>query len=88
MQANISDLLLEAAILLSVGMTVVFIFLTLLIGAINVIAFISSKFPEPEVLSTPAYRGGNATNKTAANGVSPNVVAAIGAAIHQHRKSK
>lgn len=88
MQANINDLLLEAAILLAVGMSVVFIFLTLLILAINLIAYVSSKYPEQEALSTAPRRSNVATNNLPATGVSPSVVAAITAAIHQYRKNK
>lgn len=86
MQTNVSDLLVEAGSLLLAGMSVVFIFLTLLIGAINLIAHICAKFPdkEPETLARGGFKSKPAT-KT--GDVAPETVAAIGAAIHQYRNS-
>ena len=82
MANEISELLGESALLMVVGMVVVFAFLTLLIGAVNVMAAICAKFPDSpqdNFSSKPA-------NNVKAEGVSAPVVAAISAAIHQHRK--
>ena len=85
MQENVADLLLEAANLLLVGMSVVFVFLTILIVAVNVIAKICAHFPDPEPDNLPP-RQNPSLAKT--SGVSQATVAAIGAAIHQYRKSR
>ncbi|WP_260681674.1 OadG family protein [Aliiglaciecola sp. M165] len=85
MQAPISELLTEAATLMVVGMIVVFVFLTLLIGAVNLIAFINSKFPE-EV--TPSVSGVNRAKQTASGGSESTPIAAISAAIHKYRSKR
>lgn len=85
MQAPISELLTEAATLMVVGMIVVFVFLTLLIGAVNLIAFINSKFPE-EV--TPSVSGVNHAKQTASGGSESTPIAAISAAIHKYRSKR
>ena len=61
------------------GMSIVFLFLVMLIGAVKIMAYCVAKFfPETEA---PI----RATQATAANSVTPVVTAAITAAIHQHR---
>ena len=85
MQESVSELLLEAGTLLLVGMSVVFVFLTLLIVAINLIAYLCAKFPE-EKPQVPARRPAARTT-TAEGELSPATVAAIGAAIHKYRNS-
>jgi oxaloacetate decarboxylase gamma subunit len=87
MQQDVADALTEAANLLLVGMVVVFLFLSMLIGAITLIAWLNKLFPDPTMASeinsdkmpAPAIQGDK--------GISPKVIAAIGAAIHQHRNS-
>ena len=90
MQSSISDLLIEAATLMVVGMTVVFVFLAILIGAIHFIAFINRKLPAEAIVthkitrnSASAVKAGNTTNSEAGA-----VKAAITAAVHQYRKSR
>lgn len=82
--------LLEAGLLLGVGMTVVFCFLTLLIGGIHSIAWFARTFPEPEQASSkkhPSYTQTKNNNKTATpTTVNPTIIAAITAAVHTHRK--
>ena len=88
MQSNIFELLAESATLLLVGMSVVFIFLTTLIGAIQLIAFANSRFPVKEV-EQPGARATRSNRKSQIPaGISQSTIAAITAAIHQHRKSR
>lgn len=79
MLTYMQEQLLDAATLLLVGMSVVFVFLTLLIGAVNTIAWVNRLLPE----ETPAQSAFVPANK--AGQVAPQTVAAIAAAIHQHR---
>lgn len=85
MQATISELLSEAATLMLVGMIVVFVFLTLLIGAINLIAFINTKLPEEPL---PLFSGAPLQNKTASKSLESAPIAAIAAAVHKYRSKK
>lgn len=82
--AEMSEQLVEAGVLLAVGMSVVFAFLTLLIAGIHAIAWFCRKFPSeapvPNVLENRAVR-----NNTVAASVSPQIAAAIAAAVHTHR---
>ena len=75
---NIDQLLLQSLQLLGLGMGSVFIILSLLIIVINVIAKL---VPEEEIVpatsSTPATSSSNMQH-----------VAAIQAAVHQHRRSR
>lgn len=85
MTNEISTILWDSAMLLMVGMSVVFVFLTMLIGAIHLIEWICNKFPgEESPQSTSPLPAANA----ASEGVSPQVVAAISSAIHQYRHKK
>ncbi|MEM0909997.1 MAG: OadG family protein [Pseudomonadota bacterium] len=73
----------EAAMLMMVGMVVVFTFLSLLMGGIHAIALFVRKFPAPStetVISSaePMQNDGNQR-------ISSGKVAAITAAIHLHR---
>ncbi|MGB3725126.1 MAG: OadG family protein [Glaciecola sp.] len=84
-----TDQLLEAGILLSVGMTVVFSFLTLLIGGIHGIAWFARTFPEPQTETNkhnPRYNQSNNNNSATQTTVSPTIVAAITAAVNAHRQ--
>lgn len=85
MQTSISDLLIEAANLMVVGMVVVFVFLTLLIGAVTLIAAINRKFPEEVVTAQPARAQRKVSNEKISTSVP---VAAITAAVHQYRKNR
>ena len=81
---NISALLVEAGLLMAIGMVVVFLFLSLLIFAINLLAKFAEAFPDKETSSpAPVAPKNNSNNK-----VSPQVVAAIGAAIKNYKSRK
>lgn len=72
----------EAASLMLTGMGFVFAFLTLLIGGVKGIAWFCERFPGPKVQSPTALRkSARAIN----DGVDQPTLAAITAAIHQHR---
>jgi oxaloacetate decarboxylase gamma subunit len=80
---NIGSLLVDAATLMITGMTVVFLFLTILVYLVRLMSkLVPEEVPEPIV--TP-----NQNNKvqTPSSVVSPKVVAAISAAVHQYRTS-
>lgn len=84
MHSDVVSLLMDAANLMVIGMCVVFLFLAALIGAVNLIAWVNKRFPEAQINSVPPR-----VNKTQSNnGLSPGIVAAISAAIHQHRNNK
>lgn len=76
----ITDLLLEAATLMLIGMATVFIFLLLLVLLMIAMSSVLRRF-------TPVKVAGNATKSDiTSGGVSPAVVAAISAAVHQYRQ--
>lgn len=77
---NITDLLLEAAILMLTGMIVVFTFLTILIFTIKAMSRLLINFQDPVVQPTPA--------KFQNNKVSTAHVAAIAAAVKQYREKQ
>lgn len=84
-----TEQLMEAGVLLAVGMSVVFAFLTLLIGGIHSIAWFANLFPYPQKMgndNSPKYSQ-NKNNITRAAVVNPTIVAAISAAVHQHRRN-
>ncbi|MFT4652772.1 MAG: oxaloacetate decarboxylase gamma subunit [Patiriisocius sp.] len=85
----ITDQLAEAAVLLGVGMTVVFVFLTLLIGGIYSIAWFAKKFPGPDEAAhknrRPTYSQNNKNYSTSTT-VEPRIAEAIKAAVHSHRR--
>ena len=87
MQPEVANALAEAANLLLVGMVVVFLFLSMLIGAITLIAWINKLIPD-ESFNTIENQS-KFTNNTLSNNqdVSPTIVSAISAAIFQHRQS-
>ncbi|MDN3652150.1 OadG family transporter subunit [Thalassotalea ponticola] len=78
---NLSQIFIEAAGLLLVGMGFVFAFLGVLIYAIKLLAYVASLFPE----SVPVTRTSSVSSADGTK-VSPQVVAAITAAIAQYRK--
>lgn len=85
MSDELSVLLLDSAILLLVGMSVVFIFLTILIFAIHAIEWISNKLPQPE--EAPIAAAPVVVAKTQEQ-PDAKVVAAITAAVHQYRQKQ
>ena len=84
---DVISLLLESATLLAVGMSVVFVFLTMLIGSVSAIAAFCRRFPGPveSVSGQSAHARPTMSSNTESNG---DVIAAITAAIHQHRNRK
>ncbi|MGJ8678726.1 OadG family protein [Paraglaciecola sp.] len=86
MQADVASALAEAANLLMVGMGVVFLFLTMLIGAVNLIAWVNRFFPEE--VNSQGHTHSVAPKATQnSQQVSPKVVAAITAAVRQYRRN-
>ncbi|WP_261815948.1 oxaloacetate decarboxylase subunit gamma [Vibrio gallicus] len=82
---SIVELLREAASIMALGMSMVFLFLTLLVFVVKVM----SKFfgPQPmEAKTAPLHPKSNA-NSLADQNVDPNIVAAISAALHKHRSA-
>ncbi|MGS2720461.1 OadG family protein [Paraglaciecola aestuariivivens] len=84
-QTDVASALAEAANLLVVGMLVVFLFLSLLIGAICLISWLNQLWPEPTGATDSVAQPANPSSGSPA--VPKNVVAAISAAISQHRQS-
>lgn len=83
MTQSVAGLLLDAATLMVIGMSVVFLFLAALIGAVNLIAWLAKQFPESAITST--QQGNTAASS---NVPSAALVAVITAAIQQHRANK
>ena len=80
---NVGSLLVDAAALMLTGMAVVFIFLTILVYLVRLMSkLVPEEVPEP--ISTPKQNNKVQPNASA---VSPKVVAAISAAVHQYRTS-
>ncbi|NRF65303.1 oxaloacetate decarboxylase subunit gamma [Vibrio coralliilyticus] len=80
---NIGSLLVDAATLMLTGMAVVFIFLTILVYLVRLM----SKLVPEEVLEPIATPNQNNKIQPTSSAISPKVVAAISAAVHQHRTS-
>lgn len=78
---NVSSLLAEAGTLMGVGMLVVFVFLTILIGAIHLLTKFAEAFPDKPV-PQPKKMTSNIKNS---NQTSPQIVAAISAAVKQYK---
>jgi oxaloacetate decarboxylase gamma subunit len=89
MPTQMTEQLAEAGILLGVGMSVVFSFLILLIGGIHAIAWYCRKFPSEEAQqssSRPRVQQNQANSSSKPTSpVSPQIAAAIAAAVHTHR---
>ena len=79
----VADLLWEAASLMLIGMATVFAFLWLLVLSTQLLSHIVQRhFPTPISEKLPI------AEQPVHNGVSPAIVAAISAALHQHRNQK
>ena len=87
MQTELADMLVEAATLMLVGMSMVFIFLSLMIGAVNLVAWLCAKSPESQEQSMNKQTSRNSSSSSAKQSISPSTTAAITAAIHQHRNA-
>lgn len=81
MHANVTSLLIEASYLMAVGMFVVFLFLSLLIGAMTLMAWLNKKFPESIIKPLVMPQQGAQSQSEMSTGL----IAAITAAVHQHR---
>lgn len=80
---NIGSLLADAATMMITGMAVVFVFLTILVYLVRLMSkLVPEEVPEP--IAAPIQNNKVQSSSTA---VSPNVVAAISAAVHQYRAS-
>lgn len=63
--------------LMFAGMGIVFLFLTMLVGAINLMSSLVQRFfPDIPVIGTAT---------SVSSGIDKNIIAAISAAVHQHR---
>lgn len=82
---NLSEIFIEAGTLMLAGMCFVFLFLGLLIFAINyVLAPLAKKYPDP----TPVAKAKPRTSvASAASGTPAEVVAAISSAVKQYRNN-
>ena len=82
---QLSELFVEAGTLMLAGMIFVFAFLGLLVVIINtILAPLADKYPDP-VAQSPV-RTSNKKINTTDTGLSPNIVAAISAAVSQYRQ--
>lgn len=77
---HIGSLLLDAATLMATGMTVVFLFLTLLVYLVQLM---SRLVPQEVMESAESTK----KNQAVTDSISPQVVAAIAAAVHQYRNA-
>ncbi|WP_299072630.1 OadG family protein [uncultured Paraglaciecola sp.] len=87
MQSHVADALVEAANLLLVGMVVVFLFLSMLIGAITLIAWINKLFPDETRNSAERHAVTPQSTLSSSENLSPKTLAVISTAIFQHRQS-
>ncbi|MFQ3220822.1 MAG: oxaloacetate decarboxylase gamma subunit [Paraglaciecola sp.] len=88
MHTDVTALLFEAANLLAVGMVVVFLFLSLLIGAVTGIAWLCAKFPDEIGSPQTVLESKSATSIVHEGEIPQPVIAAIAAAITQYRSKR
>lgn len=91
MTNDINTILVDSAVLLLVGMSVVFIFLSILIFAIHAIEWITKRFPDEEDTQPHQFAAPVVAPQVVPPGdaqVDTKVVAAISAAVHQYRNSQ
>ena len=84
MDPNITSALTEAAVLLGVGMVVVFVFLSVLILAVYGISWVCHKFPEDKVDTNLNV---NVPKTNTATSIRPDIAEAISIAVKQYRTS-
>ena len=83
---NMTSLFVEAGTLMLTGMVFVFVFLGLLVMFINgVLKKLAIKYPDPIIQKKPV-RSTNVTKPV--DGISPNIVAAISAAVSKYRQQQ
>jgi oxaloacetate decarboxylase gamma subunit len=87
LEPTISSQLAEAASLMLVGMAVVFVFLTLLIVAVNGLSWLCSKLPQSDILDTTSTTQTN-TPTTNIPVIPAHHIAAITAAFAAKNKNK
>ncbi len=81
---DIGSQLIDAATMMLTGMVVVFTFLTILVFLVRLMSKLAPKEePQPSAATQPVTN----TVSSPSSAVSPQVVAAISAAVHQHRTS-
>ena len=80
--ADLGTLLWEAATIMATGMVVVFLFLSTLIYLVQLLAKIAPKDTPSAAVPSPSPVAVNH------NGIQPEVVAAISAAVHRYRCQK
>lgn len=85
-QNNVTELLVDSAALMLVGMTFVFIFLGLMIGSVKLIALFCQKFPG-SVDAEHKHKFSQESSNPVDEQISPAAIAAISAAVHQYRSS-
>ena len=85
---TVSAQLAEAASLMLVGMVVVFVFLALLIIAVNALSWLCSKLPQSEPQPQRPLTAVSPAPQTISHGVPPEHVAAITAAFALRQKRK
>jgi len=84
---NLSQLFVEAGTLMLAGMVFVFAFLGLLVVFINVVLKnLAIKYPDP-IIQTKPVRSLNPKKQTV-DGIQPNIVAAISAAVSKYRQQQ
>ncbi|GLX79640.1 hypothetical protein tinsulaeT_29800 [Thalassotalea insulae] len=82
---HLTQLFIDAGILMLTGMVFVFAFLGLLVIFINnVLLKLANAYPDPIIQSKRPARANNA--KVSQQGVSPSIVAAISSAVSQYRQ--
>ena len=85
-QNNVTELLIDSAALMLVGMIFVFIFLGLMIGSVKLIALFCQKFPGSMDAEQQHHFRQTPSNPVDEQ-ISPATIAAISAAVHQYRSS-
>ena len=82
MMTDLGDALWQAAVIMATGMVVVFVFLSILIFLVHLLA----KFAPSDQIEEPTAAKPAVTQNQ--NGIKPDVIAAISAAVHQYRQAK
>ncbi len=82
MDNSIGSLLWQAATIMVTGMGVVFLFLTITVYLVTLMSKLVPKESLPEIVPRTQ------ANVSKSQGVEPQVIAAISAAIHQYRNNK
>jgi oxaloacetate decarboxylase gamma subunit len=84
LMSHIESLLTQAATLMTTGMIVVFLFLTVMVYVVGLMSKLVPKETPPTTVQSGHSAPAQINNKTT---VSSQVIAAISAAIHQYRSS-